>query len=169
MQETRDKQGFDPWVRKIPWRSKRPPTPVFLPGKSCGQKNLEGYSPWSHKESDMTWQLHDNIQRHISAGDHNAKHNCTWETLHLLKGSMSRVGTSYFCGLLRIQKWFWDSTWGSMGLEKGTIVRSSKPDELKGGDHILQFKALWRDSGFSSGYEGAKMKLTTHSWQPSSH
>ena len=29
-----------------------------------------------------------------------------------------------------------------MGLEKGTIVRSSKPDELKGGDHILQFKAL---------------------------
>ena len=72
MQKTRDKQGFDPWVRKIPWRRKRPPTPVFLPGKSCGQKNLEGYSPRSHKESDMTWQLHDNIQRHISAGDHDA-------------------------------------------------------------------------------------------------
>ena len=24
--------GFDPWVRKIPWRRKQQPTPVFLPG-----------------------------------------------------------------------------------------------------------------------------------------
>ena len=32
--------GFDPWVRKIPWRRKWPPTPVFLPGKSHGQRNL---------------------------------------------------------------------------------------------------------------------------------
>ena len=28
--------GFNPWVRKIPWRSKWQPTPVFLPGKSYG-------------------------------------------------------------------------------------------------------------------------------------
>ena len=26
---------FDPWVGKIPWRRKRQPTPVFLPGKAC--------------------------------------------------------------------------------------------------------------------------------------
>ena len=25
--------GFDPWVRKIPWRRKWQPTPVFLPGE----------------------------------------------------------------------------------------------------------------------------------------
>ena len=30
------------------------PTPVFLPGESHGQRNLEGYSPWGHKELDMT-------------------------------------------------------------------------------------------------------------------
>ena len=30
------------------------PTGVFLPGKSHGQRNLVGYSPWDHKESDMT-------------------------------------------------------------------------------------------------------------------
>ena len=30
---------FDPWVRKIPWRRAWQPTPVFLPGKSCGQTN----------------------------------------------------------------------------------------------------------------------------------
>ena len=37
---------FDPWVRKIPWRKKWQPTPVFLPGKSHGQRSLVGYSPW---------------------------------------------------------------------------------------------------------------------------
>ena len=29
-------------------------TPVFLPGESHGQSSLAGYSPWGHKESDMT-------------------------------------------------------------------------------------------------------------------
>ena len=36
--------GFDPWVGKIPWRRKRQPTPVSLPGESHGQRSLEGYS-----------------------------------------------------------------------------------------------------------------------------
>ena len=31
--------------------------PVFLPGGSHGQRSLEGYSPWGHKESDMTDML----------------------------------------------------------------------------------------------------------------
>ena len=29
-------------------------TPVFLPGKSHGQRNMVGYSAWCHKESDKT-------------------------------------------------------------------------------------------------------------------
>ena len=35
---------FDPWVRKIPWRRKWQPTPVFLPGKSHRQRSLVGYT-----------------------------------------------------------------------------------------------------------------------------
>ena len=31
--------------------------PVFVFGKSHGQRNLVCYSPWSHKGSDMTEQL----------------------------------------------------------------------------------------------------------------
>ena len=31
---------FNPWVGKIPWRRKWQNTPVFLPGKSHGQRNL---------------------------------------------------------------------------------------------------------------------------------
>jgi len=46
--------GFNPWVRKMPWRREWQPTPVFLPGKFHGQKSLAGYSPCSHRESDMT-------------------------------------------------------------------------------------------------------------------
>ena len=42
---------FNPWVGKIPWRRKWQPTPVFLPGKSHGQRSLVGYSPWGRKES----------------------------------------------------------------------------------------------------------------------
>ena len=40
---------FDFWVRKIPWRRKWQATPVFLPGESCGQRSLAGYSPWDRK------------------------------------------------------------------------------------------------------------------------
>ena len=35
---------FDPWVRKILWRREWLSTPVFLPGKFHGQRNLAGYS-----------------------------------------------------------------------------------------------------------------------------
>ena len=45
---------FNPWVRKIPWRRKWQPTPVFLPGKSGGQKSLVGYRLWGLKELYMT-------------------------------------------------------------------------------------------------------------------
>ena len=50
--------GFDPWVGKIPWRRKRQPTPVLLPGKSHGRRSLVGCSPWGHKESATTERLH---------------------------------------------------------------------------------------------------------------
>ena len=33
-------------------------TPILLPGKFRGWRNLVGSSPWGHKESDMTERLH---------------------------------------------------------------------------------------------------------------
>ena len=35
--------GFDPWVGKLPWRRKRLPTPIFLPGEFQGRGSLGGY------------------------------------------------------------------------------------------------------------------------------
>ena len=49
--------GFSPWVRKMPWRRKWMPTPVFLPGKFHGQKSLVDSSPLGHKKLDLTEQL----------------------------------------------------------------------------------------------------------------
>jgi len=42
MQKMQEMQ-FDPWVRKILWRRKWQPTPVSLPVKFHGQRNLVGY------------------------------------------------------------------------------------------------------------------------------
>ena len=47
---------FDSWIRKIPWRTKWQPPPVFLPGESHVQRSLVGYSPQGLKESDATEQ-----------------------------------------------------------------------------------------------------------------
>jgi len=45
------------------WRRERQPTPVFLLGKSHGQKSLVGYSPWDRKKSDTTEKLKKKTQR----------------------------------------------------------------------------------------------------------
>ena len=51
------RHGFDPWVKKIPWRRRRQASLVFLPEKSHGKRSLVGYSPWGCKESDTTERL----------------------------------------------------------------------------------------------------------------
>ena len=40
------------------WRRQWQPTPVLLPGKSNGQRSLEGCSPCGRSESDTTERLH---------------------------------------------------------------------------------------------------------------
>ena len=39
-------------------------TPVFLPGKSRGQRSLAGYSPWGVNESDTTERLNTHTHNH---------------------------------------------------------------------------------------------------------
>ena len=67
---------FDPWVRKIPWRRKWEPTPVFLPGKSHGQRSLVVCNgPWGSKELDRTEWL----------GMHTHTTSCCQESVHQVK------------------------------------------------------------------------------------
>ena len=37
------RQGFDPWVSKIPWSKKWQPTSVLFPRKFHGQRSLAGH------------------------------------------------------------------------------------------------------------------------------
>ena len=57
------RHGFSPSVGKIRWRRAWQPTPVFLPGKSHGQRSLAGYSPWGHKGSDPTTKQQQSCKR----------------------------------------------------------------------------------------------------------
>ena len=43
------RRKFDPWIGQIPWSRKWQPNPVFLPGKSHGNRSLVGYSPCGHR------------------------------------------------------------------------------------------------------------------------
>ena len=36
------RHGFDPWVRKNPWRRAWEPAQIFLPGEPRGQRSLAG-------------------------------------------------------------------------------------------------------------------------------
>ena len=47
---------FNPWVRKIPWRRKWQPTPVFLPGKSMDRR---AWQATAHEVSKNWTQLND--------------------------------------------------------------------------------------------------------------
>ena len=49
-----------PIIRLAKWQS----IPVLLPGKSHGQRSLVSYSPWGHKELNMTERLHFTFTMH---------------------------------------------------------------------------------------------------------
>ena len=54
------------WVQSLGWEDpleeEMQPTLAFLPGASHGQRSLVGYSPWGHKESDMTEHIRAHTQ-----------------------------------------------------------------------------------------------------------
>ena len=46
--------GLIPGLGRCAGEGNGNPLPVFLPGKSHGQRSMADYSPWGCKESDMT-------------------------------------------------------------------------------------------------------------------
>ena len=92
---------FDPWVRKIPWRRKWKPTPVFLPGNSHGQRILAGYSPRDHKEPDRIWQLSTHkLDYTISKSFSGSELHCVCfkvEAMRNQEAPSRSAGSSYSC------------------------------------------------------------------------
>ena len=76
---------FHPWVKKMPWRRARQPTPLFLPRKSHGQRSRVGYSSRGRKEPDSTEHAHTfNYTRPQCL--------VSWHELKLLEGSEKQGG-----------------------------------------------------------------------------
>ena len=83
LQETR----FDPWVRKIPWRRKWQPTPLFLPRESHRWRSLADYSLWGCREADRTEQLHFFTT------------STTWEACDVHNSPLNALGKIYYITL----------------------------------------------------------------------
>ena len=69
---------FDPCVGNIPWRRKWQPTPVFLPGKSHGQRSLVGYSPQGRQDWATSLSLSYTVIW-MSLGNRLSERSWTWK------------------------------------------------------------------------------------------
>ena len=85
------KRESEPWVWKIHWRRKWQLNPVFLPGKSHGQKSLAGYSSWCHKRVRHDWGTKQQ-QRGLEKTQH--KHNSESHEVHVRIGVYTDQGKS---------------------------------------------------------------------------
>ena len=101
------RQRFKPWVGKIPWRRKWQPSPVFLFGKSCGQRSLVGYSPWVAKSctrlSDWTvitigtekCKLTDSFNRIPFPGIQKLPSHCLYLKINSIRPTWSKVPSHF--------------------------------------------------------------------------
>ena len=60
------RHSFNLRVRKVAWRRKWQPSPVFWPGESQGQRSMVGCSSSGHKDSDMT--VRQSTAQHMATG-----------------------------------------------------------------------------------------------------
>ena len=62
-----DLPGFNSWVGKMPWKRKRQPALVVLPGKSLEKGTWQAIGHRDHKESDMSTHIHTHtmVNNHI--------------------------------------------------------------------------------------------------------
>ena len=109
------KPGFHPRVRKIPWTRKWQSTPVFLPGKFCGQRSLMGYRSWGRKEqlsiTHIRWCIFLPSPRSITSGLRSCAPK-VWRNLQFFKGfgrlntlSLYSVTLALLCEGLLCRDW----------------------------------------------------------------
>ena len=122
--------GLIPGSGRSPWRRKWQPTPVLLPGKSNGQRNLVDYSPWDRKDSDMTEQLH--FHFHLTS----INSSMFQDSSHILEVKSGGIKTFIvFMSIkhswknLKIHRW--------CGGNGRVLLRSPAGSRVDGGPHVL--------------------------------
>ena len=136
------REGFDPWVRKIPWRRAWPSTPVFLPGES----------PWTEEPGGLQ-----------SVGLHRVRHD--WSDLACTRGRVRDLLTEKmtmamhllelwnFLSMRKLECCFVGGRWRKNWLQRGgnkwwwiaTFILNWTPLRDKDIWHLgIPFPSLWR-------------------------
>ena len=118
------RQRFNPWVRNIPWSRKWQPTPVFLPGKSHGQRSLVGYSSWGHKTVRhilATKHTHP-IPYHLFAKQHHRHSDSSQLGKSAPKLTVLTLKRTFV--FARVPHWF--RRWHSVSLEMNNFSKTSR-------------------------------------------
>ena len=95
-------------IKKRKWWS----TPVLLPGKFHGLRSLVGYSPWGHKESNMTEWLDFTNER-------NQRHQKQMEGYFLFLGRKNQYWENDYT-----IKWYLVIQWDSCQIPNGIFHRT---------------------------------------------
>ena len=139
------RQGFYPWIGKIPWSRKWQCTPVFVPGKFHGQRSLMGYSSRGHKELDWATERSHACAQMSQISLEWYRHH---DSLKAASWAASSVGEKSEC-TLQGQGWgdeesdCWGSAWEATGRHV-LLITSSSILPLR--DRLLQFyKAPWHE------------------------
>ena len=90
---------FNSWAGKIPWRRKQQLNPVFLPGKSHGQRSLVDSSTYCRKELDTTeysrahthTHTHTEPTKHASSPDPKQHLGCLAGAMQIVSGGHWRM------------------------------------------------------------------------------
>ena len=88
--------GFDPWVRKIPWRNKWQPIPVFWPWIP---EFMNSRIPWTEEPGGMGGHKESNTTMQLSACAHAHTHTHTRARTHMHAHTHTRTHTHTHCAL----------------------------------------------------------------------
>ena len=138
-------------VQSLGWEDllekKWQPTPVFLPGKSHGRRNLEGYNLWGRKQSDTPEQLHFLLFEFSQYDCLKRLSNCVSKAL--LLGIRSTRNKYCYC-LLHTFLCQYPNNHLFQKVEKKYDLRGKVPDSLNPAWTVLSRKLCTHDNGFSS-------------------
>ena len=134
--------GWIPGLGRFPGEGNSYPS-VFLPGESQGHRSLAGYSPWSHKELDITqWlSMHVTCFGSIIISNHDTE---TWK-VHACLFCMS----SLLSLVVTILSPVWDQIWAYGRECEGHVQenwshpRSATPSQPASRHKIKESRSLW--------------------------
>ena len=138
--------GFDSWFRKIPQTRKWQPTPLFLRGKSHGQRFLVDYSPWGCKSvvCNLVSKQKQQIKRWL---DHLAGHIYIYIYIYIYCFSFWGL---FFSLKKNLQYYLWEGlylTFCFADFYLPVMINRTPPNSSSSGPHISNH---WDFSGSTS-------------------